>query len=63
MKAFLRMKAYAKDQQINIELFWLNREGGGQEVPFPHPYPASPQASVSPDHLRNLRTNHPSLYN
>lgn len=31
------MKAYAKDQRINIGLFWLNREGGGQEVPFHTP--------------------------
>lgn len=58
------MKAYAKDQQINIELFWLVEQGRRRTgSPFPHPYPASPQASVSPDHLRNLRTNHPSLYN
>lgn len=29
------MRAYAEDQQVDTELFWLNKEGGRQEVPLP----------------------------
>lgn len=54
------MKAYAEDQEVNIELFWLNRRGEGQEVPLPHLYPTSTRASVSPAHSENHRTSHSS---
>lgn len=31
------MKAYAEDQRVNNELFWLNKGGEGQEVRLLHP--------------------------
>ena len=55
------MKVQAEDQQGNSELFWLNREGGGQEVPLSHLYPTSFQVSMSPAQSETHRTSHSSL--
>lgn len=54
-KPFPWMKAYAEDQRVNNELFWLNKGGRRTGSPSPPPYPASPQASGSPAHVENCR--------